>query len=125
MALRYILYRRSPIDFYREDVMDLNISNLHYLFPEHKYKPDYDDIDSIFNLNYYLIGSTNDAIGDNPVEKYSDTIKEVIGEDKFKYKLKSHFITDKTYDLYRTRSIPSSSNQDPKKIGRRCSSRWI
>lgn len=105
MALRCILYRRNPIDFYREDVVDLNVSNLHHLFPDHRYKPDYEDIDSIFNLSY-LIGSTNDAIGDNPVKKYTDAIIEVIGEEKFKDRLKSHFITDKTYDLYRDEKYP-------------------
>lgn len=105
MALRCILYRKNPIDFYREDVVDLNISNLHHLFPEHRYKPDYKDVDSIFNLTY-LIGSTNDAIGDNPVVKYTDTIIDVIGEDKFKDRLKSHFITDQTYALYREEKYP-------------------
>lgn len=100
MALRCIMYRRNPVDFYKEDIVDLNASNLHHLFPEHRYKPEYDDIDSIFNLTY-LNPSTNDAIGDNPVKMYTDKIIDVIGEDKFKDKLKSHFISNTTYDLYR------------------------
>ncbi len=40
----------------------------------------------------------------------------MIGEDKFKYKLKSHFITDKTYDLYRDEKYPEFIKSRSEKI---------
>ncbi len=101
MALRCILYRKNPTDFYRDDVVELNVSNLHHLFPEHRYKPYYEDVDSVFNLTY-LINSTNEAISDDPVKVYTDRIIESLGgENKFKDKLEDHFITGDTYNLYR------------------------
>lgn len=105
MALRCILYRKNPADFYKEDIVELSVSNLHHLFPEHRYKPTYQDIDSIFNLSY-LLKSTNDSIGDKPVQKYTDDIINTIGEAAFKHRLESHFITNSTYDYYRMEKYP-------------------
>ena len=105
MALRCILYKKNPMDFYREDIVDLSVSNLHHLFPEHRYKPDNPDIDSIFNLSY-LMKQTNESIGDKPVRLYTDEIVNAIGETVFKERLKTHFITEKTYDFYRQERYP-------------------
>ena len=116
LALRCVLYRKNPLDFYNNSVVELNVTNLHHIFPDHRYKAIFGDgVDSIFNLSY-LDKSTNGSIGDDPVQVYTDKIIKKRGEEPFKDILKTHLISGDTYEYLRNEDYENFIKSRAKEI---------